>query len=656
MPAVGAVDLSFSQGVRPMRSTFVRRGLPLLAIGLAWTLLAGAARADPPNTPAAIKKALDQKITLDFQTQDFNEAIEHLRQKTKINFVIDNRYMLLPPGLGPGGLPMQINLKSDNGKVRTALQGMLSQFGLTYVILGESVLITTEEIAAQRQMGQRVTVDAKDTPLSAVLKQLAEDTATNLVIDPRQAAKAKAKVTLQLEDVTLETAVRLLTEVADLNSVRVGNVLFITSDERADKLRKENPPNPPNPLDPLMPRFGLAGIGGGMPGFGVPPGGGFGGGGFRVPQVVPPDPKPLPGVIEPPPPKKSEEKKAINEIRKGEQSLDVVQIDPPTDVEKLKAELKEKDALVKKLRIQLEQAALALEQAKKEATRLQVELEFAQTVIEKHEKSIVKLLQEIVGQTNAAQAAKAERDAALARVKLLEIHIMEQSKKLQPPANPLPAEANNPTYKNPPPIFLEGTIEAADKTLVKIDLGQDQGVYKNNTLEVYRLKPEPKYLGRILIINADFRHSMGRLVVQPGMPAPELMVGDLVATKLTVPGLLNQQKEKDLQTKKLIEKSPPDIGDSKDPNYNNPPATSVEGSIESVEKGLVKINLGTDQGVKKDHTLEVYRLKPQVKYLGRIRIIEADARHSVARLIAQPGVPTPTLMPGDEVASKLNKF
>jgi len=84
--------------------------------------------------------------------------------------------------------------------------------------------------------------------LPAALKQLAKSTNTNLVLDPRVGKEAKtAALTLQLEDVPLETAVRLMAEVAGLKSVRVGNVLFVTTEARADKLRSEPESAPPAP-------------------------------------------------------------------------------------------------------------------------------------------------------------------------------------------------------------------------------------------------------------------------------------------------------------------------------------------------------------------------------------------------------------------------
>ena len=51
--------------------------------------------------------------------------------------------------------------------------------------------------------------------------------------------RGKGTVTLKLDDVPLETAVRLAAEVGGLRVVRMNNVLFITSDARADKLRTD---------------------------------------------------------------------------------------------------------------------------------------------------------------------------------------------------------------------------------------------------------------------------------------------------------------------------------------------------------------------------------------------------------------------------------
>src|SRR5205823_2547035 len=51
--------------------------------------------------------------------------------------------------------------------------------------------------------------------------------------------EAKAEVSLQVEDVPLETAVRLLSEMAGLKPVRVGNTLFVTRKEIAAEMRND---------------------------------------------------------------------------------------------------------------------------------------------------------------------------------------------------------------------------------------------------------------------------------------------------------------------------------------------------------------------------------------------------------------------------------
>jgi hypothetical protein len=92
------------------------------------------------------------------------------------------------------------------------------------------------------------------------------------------------------------------------------------------------------------------------------------------------------------------------------------------------------------------------------------------------------------------------------------------------------------------------------------------------------------------------------------------------------------------------------------PNYQNPPQADVKGSIMKVvadDPRLVQISIGSDHGVKKDNTLEVYRLKPRAEYLGRLLVVEVHHHNSIARLIRTPGERPPVLRAGDEVASKI---
>jgi Skp family chaperone for outer membrane proteins len=86
--------------------------------------------------------------------------------------------------------------------------------------------------------------------------------------------------------------------------------------------------------------------------------------------------------------------------------------------------------------------------------------------------------------------------------------------------------------RNPPPDDVEGVITDTDaKTgLVTISIGSDSGVNVGNTLEVFRIKPEPKYLGTIKILDAQAHQAVGKLTAAPRYG--QLEKGDIVATKI----------------------------------------------------------------------------------------------------------------------------
>src|SRR6202035_3498509 len=91
--------------------------------------------------------------------------------------------------------------------------------------------------------------DLDKIAFGAALRQIAHETGVNLVLDGRVEKEASAKVSLQMEDVPLETAVRLLAEMAGLKPVRVGNVLFVTGKANATEMRAD-----PDLAQPAGPR------------------------------------------------------------------------------------------------------------------------------------------------------------------------------------------------------------------------------------------------------------------------------------------------------------------------------------------------------------------------------------------------------------------
>src|SRR5262249_28416957 len=83
----------------------------------------------------------------------------------------------------------------------------------------------------------------------------------------------------------------------------------------------------------------------------------------------------------------------------------------------------------------------------------------------------------------------------------------------------------------------------------------------------------------------------------------------------------------------------------------NPPPEQVEGLIKGVDgEGLVKVSLGSDAGLTKGHTLEVFRLKPKPAYVGTVRILEVTATEAVGRSVGRMRTPP---QEGDHVISTL---
>ena len=212
-----------------------------------------------PTTAEKIRHGLDKPVTIDVNQQPLTAVLKEISDATGVPLVVD-RFVVNQMGMEPEQIMIQY--KGKDVKARTALRAILGQFNLSYGIVGDNVLVTTDEMAMYRQLRQRVNVDYDGTEFAAAIKRLSRETGTNLIIDSRSAKEGKNAVTLQLEDVPLETAVRLMSEMVGLKPVRVGNVMFITSKAAANDLKSDPDLTPPNPMGNPAMLEKLAGIGG----------------------------------------------------------------------------------------------------------------------------------------------------------------------------------------------------------------------------------------------------------------------------------------------------------------------------------------------------------------------------------------------------------
>ena len=245
-----------------MYSLIAARSTRAVVLTLAWGIAVSCAPAAPVSseakpqvvTPAEkIRQALDKTVSVEIDGQPFHLALNQLKEQFGVNLVLD-RFTIQQMGMDPE--QFQVNYKAKDVKLRAALRSILGQYNLSYAIVGDSVLVTTDDMAMYRQMRQRVNIDLDAAEFAAAIRQLA----TNLIIDARSAKEAKGAVTLQLEDVPLETAVRLMCETVGLKPVRVGNVMFICSRAAANDLKTDTDFVPPGaaPVNPSFadPRLG----------------------------------------------------------------------------------------------------------------------------------------------------------------------------------------------------------------------------------------------------------------------------------------------------------------------------------------------------------------------------------------------------------------
>jgi type II secretory pathway component HofQ len=257
--------------------------LPQAALALLLTLGVAPPKEKPSaETPAArLRLALDQTVDLEIVDQPLELAIKQMSDQTKVNFVLDRTASVLLMQQGDVTQQQIVNLQAHKIKLRSALRNLLAPLNMTHVILGDTVLITGEDMAVVRQLRQRVSFDFEGVPLAEAVRQLARETATNVIVDSKVGKAAETPVSLQLDDVPFETAVRLLAEAAGLKPVRMANVLYVTTKGNAQELRSETdliqPGRQAEGIQDMLGRFNLGGL---IPGGGAP--------------LVPPPPAPIP--------------------------------------------------------------------------------------------------------------------------------------------------------------------------------------------------------------------------------------------------------------------------------------------------------------------------------------------------------------------------
>jgi hypothetical protein len=227
---------------------------------------------------SAMKESLDRRFNLDkgiSANTPLKDALEFLEEKFNVQFQVDSNAFCAIGVQKVEDQPIQLP-PMKNARLVAILRPLLAQIkgdvyaGGYLVRPGGVIEITTTyhvmqevlgpaiapQLADHHDLGQKpaskeaitrvavrinrlIEVDFDKRPLNEALKELAEEEGVNLVIDPRVGDKAKTPVSVTLHNAMLETAVRILAELADVKVVQVTNVLYVTTKEHAATLQAE---------------------------------------------------------------------------------------------------------------------------------------------------------------------------------------------------------------------------------------------------------------------------------------------------------------------------------------------------------------------------------------------------------------------------------
>jgi hypothetical protein len=115
----------------------------------------------------------------------------------------------------------------------------------------------------------------------------------------------------------------------------------------------------------------------------------------------------------------------------------------------------------------------------------------------------------------------------------------------------------------------------------------------------------------------------------------------------------NETLVKDLEREKAKGVGTASTGGASTTATLKPPPEDVEGVVldSDPKTGLVTISIGSDSGISKGNTLEIFRYHPKPDYVGMIRIVDARPHEAVGRAIMP--LRSGPIQKGDRVASTI---
>jgi len=193
------------------------------------------------NKLVSLDKGIDRKTPL-------RDAMEFLSDRYNVTILIDNAAFKLESIDNVEDLPVHLP-RISNVRLQTVLQLLSNQVNGSYLVKPDGIEITTrgrarpEDWISNRNLPPLVTLNCEHQLLEPTLKKLEFMTGISVVLDARVALKLRQEgqidINVMLNNVPLDTAVRLLADMSDLGVVAIDSVLYVTTKNNADQLQQD---------------------------------------------------------------------------------------------------------------------------------------------------------------------------------------------------------------------------------------------------------------------------------------------------------------------------------------------------------------------------------------------------------------------------------
>jgi hypothetical protein len=221
------------------------------------TAAPGGKSASSPKGVNQIHKTLAHRITFEFDRGPLRESLDFLIDTYGVEIRIDTEAFKREGITDIENQEVKLK-KISNARLDTVLRLLLIPAQATFLVRADHIEVTTLRAAAtevwgsleielredgssrKRPLMRLVNLTFDQTPLPEALEELAAASGSSVVLDRQRAGDhARLKISMSLNNVPVDTAVRLLANQSELKLVMIDSVLLVTTPENAAVLESE---------------------------------------------------------------------------------------------------------------------------------------------------------------------------------------------------------------------------------------------------------------------------------------------------------------------------------------------------------------------------------------------------------------------------------